>query len=86
MQNDRFAGGADMKRKEITALLLAVSVALAGCGGAAAQGGTETTQEDPAGNAEAGTVEAAAGVSGDAEPEGKTGGGAEGEITGGRAL
>lgn len=81
-----------MKRKEITALMLAVSVALAGCGGAAGQGGTaaqggaETTQEDPAGNAEAGNVEAAAGVSGDAEPEGKTGGGAEGEVTGSVSL
>lgn len=81
-----------MKRKEITALMLAVSVALAGCGGAAGQGGTaaqggaETTQDNPAGNAETTNVEAAAGVSGDAEPEGKTGGGAEGEVTGSVSL
>ena len=86
-----------MKRKELTALLLAVSVTLAGCGGAAAPGGAasegtsqagsaETTQEDTSGNPAAGTAEAGIGESGDAEPEGKTGGGAEGEVTGSVSL
>lgn len=86
-----------MKRKELTALLLAVSVTLAGCGGAAAPGGTasegssqtgsaETTQEDTSGNPAAGTAKADSSVSGDAEPEGKTGGGAEGEVTGSVSL
>lgn len=86
-----------MKRKELTALLLAVSVTLAGCGGAAAPGGSasegasqtgsaETTQEDTSGNPAAGTAKAESSVSGDAEPEGKTGGGAEGEVTGSVSL
>ena len=82
-----------MKKKEFTALLLAVSVALTACGGAASQGGTapegtaqasseETAQADISGNPEAGTADAGTGESGDAETAGNAGGSAAGEVTG----
>lgn len=87
-----------MKRQELTALLLTISVALTGCGGTAAQGGAapadsaqadsaqeisaETAQDDPAGTADAGAAEAETAGSGEAGEEGTAGGGAAGEITG----
>ena len=74
-----------MKRKGLAAMLLAVTAALTACGGAAAQGGAapaDTAQEDVSGNPAAAHAEAETGESGDAGPGGKTGGGAEGEVTG----
>ena len=41
-----------MKRKELTAMLLAVTVALTACGGAAAQGGAAPADGEQAGSAE----------------------------------
>ena len=74
-----------MKRKGLAAMLLAVTAALTACGGAAAQGGAapaDTAQEDVSRNPAAAHAEAETGESGDAGPGGKTGGGAEGEVTG----
>ena len=79
-----------MIRKELTALLLIVTIALAGCSGAAAQGGADpkstaeassakTEQENTAGTADAGSSESGTGESGSAEAEGKTGSSTEGE-------
>ena len=66
-----------MKRKELTAMLLAVTVALTACGGAAAQGGVapadgeqagsaQTTKEDLNGNPAEAASEAETGESGGA--------------------
>ena len=79
-----------MKRKELTAFLLTVTVAFAGCSGAAAQEGAvpksaaqassaEMEQENTAGTAEAGSSESGTGKSGAVVAEGKTGGSTEGE-------
>ena len=87
-----------MKRHTLTAFLLTISVALAGCGQTAAQGGAApedsaqadsaqessagTTQDTSDSTAEAGAAEAKTAGSGDAEAEENTGGAASGEVTG----
>ena len=87
-----------MKGHKLTAFLLTISVALAGCGQTAAQGGAApedsaqadsaqesgagTTQDTSDSTAEAEPAEAETAGSGDAEAEGNTGGGAAGEVTG----
>ena len=82
-----------MKRKELTAMLLAVTVALTACGGAAAQGGAapadgeqagsaQTTKEDLNGNPAEAASEAETGESGGAGHEGNAGGSAEGDVIG----